>query len=110
MPPARREGVEPRSLDATLTFEGDVPREGEAIRYDISIDRFLEDGDSLLFFSTYRGTVGGRPLLRIAHRRLLRGLLHRRGAARRRGHPTQAPSADGVVAALDIRGRWSHPV
>ena len=54
-----------RWLDATITFEGDMPREGETIRYDISIDRFLEDGDSLLFFSTYRGTVGGRPLLRI---------------------------------------------
>lgn len=54
-----------RWLDARLTFLGDRPRVGQRIAYDIGIDRFVEHGPSLLFFSDYLGRVDGRPMLRI---------------------------------------------
>ncbi|SMF04020.1 PfaB family protein [Tistlia consotensis] len=54
-----------RWLDARLTFLGDRPRAGQRIDYDIAIDRFVEHGDTLLFFSDYQGRVDGRPMLRI---------------------------------------------
>jgi len=54
-----------RWLDAHLVTDGPMPREGQTVRWDITIDRFLEDGDSLLFFSTYHGTCDGQPLMRI---------------------------------------------
>ncbi len=54
-----------RWLDASLTFLGDRPRAGQRVSYDIRIDRFVEHGDTLLFFSDYMGRVDGRPMLRI---------------------------------------------
>jgi PfaB family protein len=54
-----------RWLDATFTFLGDMPKEGETIGYDISLRRFSEAGDALLFYTDFDCTVGGRPMMRI---------------------------------------------
>ncbi|QUQ72491.1 polyketide synthase [Kutzneria sp. CA-103260] len=43
-----------RLLDSRLVFRGGLPREGQTLRYDIRIDRFVWQGDSLLFFFNYR--------------------------------------------------------
>ncbi len=42
-----------RLLDCTLTFLEDVPREGDTLRYDISINSFARTGGTLLFFFSY---------------------------------------------------------
>ncbi len=42
-----------RLLDCTLTFLEDVPREGDTLRYDISINSFARAGGALLFFFSY---------------------------------------------------------
>lgn len=42
-----------RLLDSKLVFHGDLPRAGQTLRYDITIDRFVWNGDSLLFFFSY---------------------------------------------------------
>jgi hypothetical protein len=39
-----------RLLDCTLTFTDDLPFEGQTLRYDISIDRFVRNEQNLLFF------------------------------------------------------------
>ncbi|MEL6926068.1 MAG: PfaB family protein, partial [Bacteroidota bacterium] len=43
-----------RLLDCTLTFVDDLPFEGQTLRYDISINSFVRNGDNLLFFFSYR--------------------------------------------------------
>lgn len=43
-----------RLLDSQLVFHGDLPRAGQTLRYDIKIDRFVWNGDSLLFFFSYK--------------------------------------------------------
>ncbi|MHC4937133.1 MAG: beta-ketoacyl synthase N-terminal-like domain-containing protein [Planctomycetota bacterium] len=52
-----------RLLDAEVTFHRDLPRIGETIRYDIRIDRFFEQGDSLLFHFHFEATIDGAPVL-----------------------------------------------
>ncbi len=42
-----------RLLDSTLSFVGDLPRVGQTLRYDIWIDQFVRQGDTLLFFFHY---------------------------------------------------------
>lgn len=42
-----------RLLDCTLTFLEDLPKEGETLRYDISINSYARSGDNLLFFFSY---------------------------------------------------------
>lgn len=42
-----------RLLDCTLTFLDDLPKEGQTLRYDISINSFARSGDNLLFFFSY---------------------------------------------------------
>jgi len=42
-----------RLLDCTLTFLDDLPKEGETLRYDISINSYARSGDNLLFFFSY---------------------------------------------------------
>lgn len=54
-----------RLLDCTLTYMGDLPKEGETLRYDISINNFAKSGDSLLFFFTYECYVGDRHFLKM---------------------------------------------
>jgi 3-hydroxymyristoyl/3-hydroxydecanoyl-(acyl carrier protein) dehydratase len=52
-----------RLLDATVTFHRGLPRPGEAVRYDIRIDRFVRQGDVHLFFFEFDGTIDGRPMV-----------------------------------------------
>lgn len=43
-----------RLLDSTLAFHGDLPQVGQTLRYEISIDRFVDTGKTLIFFFSYR--------------------------------------------------------
>ncbi len=52
-----------RLLDAKITFHRDLPRAGETIRYDIRIDRFIQQGDTWLFFFHFDGTIDGAPFI-----------------------------------------------
>jgi acyl transferase domain-containing protein/3-hydroxymyristoyl/3-hydroxydecanoyl-(acyl carrier protein) dehydratase len=52
-----------RLLDAAVTFHRSLPRPGQIIRYDIRIERFFRQGDTLLFKFHFEGTVDGEPLL-----------------------------------------------
>ena len=52
-----------RLLDATVRFHRGLPQPGETIRYDITIDNFVHQGDTYLFFFRFEGTVNGQPLL-----------------------------------------------
>lgn len=52
-----------RLLDATVTFHRGLPRPGETIRYDITIDRFVRQGETYLFFFRFDGTIDGQTVL-----------------------------------------------
>ena len=52
-----------RLLDCTLTFMEDLAKEGETLRYDISINSFARNGGSLLFFFSYECFVDDRLVL-----------------------------------------------
>jgi len=52
-----------RLLDAKITFHRDLPVVGETIRYDIRIDRFIQQGDTWLFFFRFDGTIEGQPFI-----------------------------------------------
>jgi len=52
-----------RLLDATVTFHRGLPRPGETIRYDITIDRFVRQGETYLFFFQFDGTINGQTVL-----------------------------------------------
>ncbi|TWT44743.1 Polyketide synthase PksN [Phycisphaerae bacterium RAS1] len=52
-----------RLLDAQIRFHRELPRPGETIRYDITIDRFVRQGDAWLFFFRFDATIAGVPLL-----------------------------------------------
>ncbi|MBT2675421.1 3-hydroxyacyl-[acyl-carrier-protein] dehydratase FabA [Streptomyces sp. ISL-14] len=54
-----------RLLDSQLVFHGGLPREGQTLRYDIKIDRFVWNGDSLLFFFNYRCYADGELILEL---------------------------------------------
>ncbi|MFK7931991.1 MAG: PfaB family protein, partial [Saprospiraceae bacterium] len=54
-----------RLLDCTLTFVDDLPFEGQTLRYDISINSFVRNGDNLLFFFSYRCYVEDRLVLKM---------------------------------------------
>ncbi|MEO0790314.1 MAG: PfaB family protein, partial [Bacteroidota bacterium] len=54
-----------RLLDCTLTFVDDLPYEGQTLRYDISINSFVRNGDNLLFFFSYRCYVQDRLVLKM---------------------------------------------
>lgn len=54
-----------RLLDCTLTFLGDLPRGGDTLRYDISINHYARNGDTLLFFFSYRCYVGDTLILKM---------------------------------------------
>lgn len=54
-----------RLLDCTLTFTDDLPFEGQTLRYDISIDRFVRSEQNLLFFFSYRCYVDDRLVLKM---------------------------------------------
>ena len=54
-----------RLLDCTLTFVDDLPFEGQTLRYDISINSFVRNGENLLFFFSYRCYVEDRLVLKM---------------------------------------------
>ncbi len=54
-----------RLLDCTLTFLEDLPKEGQTLRYDISINSFARSGKNLLFFFSYDCFVGDRMVLKM---------------------------------------------
>ena len=52
-----------RLLDATVTFYRGLPVPGEVIRYDITIEKFVRQGETYLFFFNFKGTIGSLPLI-----------------------------------------------
>jgi len=56
-----------RLLDCTLTFLDDLPFEGQTLRYDISINSFVRNGRSLLFFFSYECFVEDRMVLKMTN-------------------------------------------
>ncbi len=54
-----------RLLGCTLTFEDDLPRAGETLRYEITIDHHARAGDTRLFFFRNDCTVAGLPRLTV---------------------------------------------
>ena len=52
-----------RLLDAAVRFHRSLPAPGETIRYAIDIERFLRQGETLLFSFRFTGTIDGRPLI-----------------------------------------------
>ncbi|ABV88227.1 eicosapentaenoate synthase subunit PfaC [Shewanella pealeana] len=54
-----------RLLDCTLTFLGDLPRGGDTLRYDIKINNYARNGDTLLFFFSYECFVGDTMVLKM---------------------------------------------
>lgn len=52
-----------RLLDAEVTFHRELPKPGEVIQYDITIDKFVRQGEVYLFFFRFDGTIDGSPLL-----------------------------------------------
>ncbi|MER8183900.1 beta-ketoacyl synthase N-terminal-like domain-containing protein [Kitasatospora sp. NPDC094015] len=54
-----------RLLDSTLVFHGDLPRAGQTLRYDISINRFVTQGDTTLFFFSYLCYADGELILEL---------------------------------------------
>jgi len=54
-----------RLLDSTLTFHKGLPRAGQTLRYEIKIDRFVWNGEALLFFFNYRCFADGELILEL---------------------------------------------
>ena len=54
-----------RLLDCTLTFLDDLPFEGQTLRYDISINNYVRNGNNLLFFFSYECFVEDRMVLKM---------------------------------------------
>ncbi len=54
-----------RLLDCTLTFLDDQPKEGQTLRYEISINSFAKHGNNLLFFFNYECFVGDKMILKM---------------------------------------------
>lgn len=52
-----------RLLDAKICFHGDLPKEGETIRYVINIERFFTQGSTWLFYFNFESFVGDRKLM-----------------------------------------------
>lgn len=52
-----------RLLDATVEFHRDLPRPGDVIRYDITIEKFVRQGETHLFFFNFRGYIGDSLLI-----------------------------------------------
>ncbi len=52
-----------RLLDAAVRFHRALPAPGETIRYTIDIERFIRQGETILFSFRFTGTIDGRPLV-----------------------------------------------
>jgi len=56
-----------RLLDCTLTFLDELPKEGDTLRYDISINSYVRNGDNLLFFFSYNCYVGEKMVMKMTN-------------------------------------------
>ncbi|SEW00677.1 Ketoacyl-synthetase C-terminal extension [Chitinophaga sp. YR573] len=56
-----------RLLDCTLTFLDELPKEGDTLRYDISINSYVRNGGNLLFFFSYNCYVGEKMVLKMTN-------------------------------------------
>ncbi len=54
-----------RLLDCTLTYLDDMPKEGQTLRYEISINSFARHDKNLLFFFNYKCFVEEKMVLRM---------------------------------------------
>ena len=54
-----------RLLDSTLVFHGDLPRAGQTLRYEITIERFIRNGPTTLFYFSYRCFADGVLILEL---------------------------------------------
>ncbi|MCU7938436.1 MAG: hypothetical protein KZQ64_14095 [gamma proteobacterium symbiont of Bathyaustriella thionipta] len=54
-----------RLLDCTLTFLDDQPKEGQTLRYEISINSFARHKNNLLFFFSYECFIGDKMILKM---------------------------------------------
>ncbi|MFF0204074.1 beta-ketoacyl synthase N-terminal-like domain-containing protein [Streptomyces sp. NPDC005017] len=54
-----------RLLDSTLVFRGFLPRVGQTLRYEISIDRFVHQGETTIFFFSYQCYADGELILEL---------------------------------------------
>lgn len=52
-----------RLLDAVATFHEGLPRPGDVIRYEITIHRFVRQGQTYLFFFEFDGYIGARHVI-----------------------------------------------
>ena len=52
-----------RLLDAEVTFHRGLARPGDVLRYEIQIERFVRQGDTIIFFFSFDGFVGDEPLM-----------------------------------------------
>ncbi len=87
-----------RLLDATVTFHRALPREGDVIRYDIRIDEFFRQGQTILFKFRLDATIDGELVLSM-----------RDGCA---GFFTAEELAAGrgiIPHAIDFGSRAAHP-
>lgn len=56
-----------RLLDCTLTFLDDQPKEGQTLRYEISINSFARHQHNLLFFFSYNCYIGDKLILKMTN-------------------------------------------
>jgi PfaB family protein len=54
-----------RLLDCTLTYLDDQPKEGQTLRYEISINSFAKHQNNLLFFFSYECFIGDKMILKM---------------------------------------------
>lgn len=52
-----------RLLDAVAEFHGGLPRPGETVRYEIEIDRFINQGETYLFFFHFNGFIADKHII-----------------------------------------------
>ena len=52
-----------RMLDASMTMHGPLPSAGKTIRYNIQINEFFNQGNTLLFRFQYDATIDGKPFI-----------------------------------------------
>jgi len=52
-----------RLLDATVEFHSTLPKPADTITYEISIDKFVRQADTYLFFFNFTGSIDNRPLI-----------------------------------------------
>ncbi|MFF8101246.1 beta-ketoacyl synthase N-terminal-like domain-containing protein [Streptomyces sp. NPDC016640] len=54
-----------RLLDSSLIFRGGLPTTGQTLRYEISIDRFVHQGETTIFFFSYDCYADGELILEL---------------------------------------------